>query len=244
MKIGIVTGASSGIGRWFAVYAPHYFREIDELWIVGRDVNKLSLVASKLKCSYKILQMDLCNDDHYEILLKELRRNRPEIKLLVNCAGNGLIGPFYMIHEQEHCDTVRLNCEALTRMTRICLPYMVMNAHIINIASAAAFMPQKDFAVYAASKSYVLRLSLALSGELKKRGIYVTAVCPGCIKTPFFDYAQKYQKRKAYKNIFLYNARKVVVQSYTDALKQKTISIPGFLMKLLYIFSKICPFWV
>ena len=139
-------------------------------------------------------------------------------------------------------EILNLNCGALTRVTHDCLPYMSSQSHIINVASAAAFFPQPDFSVYAASKSYVLRLSLALSQELKKRGIIVTAVCPGTIKTGFFKHAEKYHKRKAYKNLFLYQDRKVVLKAYQDAYKNKRMSIIGLLMKLLAIASKISPF--
>ena len=76
-------------------------------------------------------------------------------------------------------EMVRLNCEALTNMTLLCMPYLSQGSRILQIASAAAFAPQPQFAVYAATKSYVLSFSRALGAEWKKKGIYVTAVCPG-----------------------------------------------------------------
>ena len=68
-----------------------------------------------------------------------------------------------------------------------CLPSLTQGSRIVNLASAAAFCPQPYFAVYAATKSYVLSFSQALGAELIKNGIYVTAVCPGRADTEFFD---------------------------------------------------------
>ena len=72
-------------------------------------------------------------------------------------------------------------------MTGICLPYLSKGSRIVNLASAASFCAQPGFCVYAASKAYVLRFSQGLAAELKKRGILVTAVCPGPVRTEFFD---------------------------------------------------------
>ena len=96
---------------------------------------------------------------------------------------------------------LNLNCRALAAITHISLPYMSGPSNIINLASSAAFLPQPSFAIYAASKSMVLSFSRALNRELEEKGITVTAVCPGPVKTEFFDVAQKYTKSKPYKMI-------------------------------------------
>lgn len=242
MNIAIITGASGGLGRWFSYYANIFATDIDEIWLIGRNKQKLLRVSEKLPVACRIIVADLTNPMEDYKFNQLLLRLRPGIRLLVNNAGCGMIGSFAEVGIHEHMEILNLNCAALTRITHYCLPYMSSQSHIINVASAAAFFPQADFAVYAASKSYVLRLSLALSRELKKRGIIVTAVCPGSIKTGFFKHAEKYQKRKAYKNLFMYQDRKVVLKAYQDAYKNKRISIIGILMKLLAAASKISPF--
>mgnify|MGYP000835713314 CR=1 FL=1 len=116
--------------------------------------------------------------------------------MLVNAAGFGRSGSVEEINMQRRriqTDMVGLNCQALTRMTLLCLPYMHPGSRIVNLASAAAFCPQPYFAVYAATKSYVLSFSRSLREELKTRGIIVTAVCPGPVDTPFFDVSGKPQ---------------------------------------------------
>ena len=126
-------------------------------------------------------------------------------------------------------------------MTKISLPYMAKRSNIINIASSAAFMPQPNFAVYAASKSYVLSFSRALHQELKKHGVIVTAVCPGPVNTEFFDIAESYTKTKGYKVILRVNAKNVVALALKDAKKGRTVSTYGFVMKAFRVATKIVP---
>ena len=80
---------------------------------------------------------------------------------------------------------IELNCTALTAVTKLCLPYC-KKGHLLLLASGAAFVPPPGFAVYAASKAYVLSFARALNVELK-RSARVTAVCPGPVDTPFLD---------------------------------------------------------
>lgn len=82
---------------------------------------------------------------------------------------------------------INVNCKALTAVTYACLPYMPMGSRILMLASSAAFAPQPGFAVYAASKAYVLSFSRALRVECQEQGLTVTAGCPGPVDTEFFD---------------------------------------------------------
>lgn len=134
---------------------------------------------------------------------------------------------------------VDLNCRALTRMTLLCLPYMHPGSRIINLASAAAFCPQPYFAVYAATKSYVLSFSRSLGEELKTRGITVTAVCPGPVDTPFFDVSGKPQN--FLKELTMAQPGPVVHQALKDSRKRKELSIYGLPMKLTYAGTKLLP---
>ena len=112
---------------------------------------------------------------------------------------------------------------------------------IIQMASSAAFMPQPGFAVYAASKSYVLSFSRALGCELKGRDISVTAVCPGPVKTEFFDIAETTGKIPLYKRLVMANPKRVVRLAIMDAAVGKNISIYGITMKAFFLLCKILP---
>ena len=136
---------------------------------------------------------------------------------------------------------LNLNCRALAAITHISLPYMSGPSNIINLASSAAFLPQPSFAIYAASKSMVLSFSRALNRELEEKGITVTAVCPGPVKTEIFDVAQKYTKSKPYKMILRADPVKVVKKALFDAYYMSDISVYSPLMKAFRLVSKYLP---
>lgn len=109
------------------------------------------------------------------------------------------------------------------------------------LASSAAFLPQADFATYAASKSYVLSLSRALNQELRPKKIYVTAVCPGPVDTPFFDRAEQYGKTLAIKKYVMAAPEAVVKKALLDSYHKKSISVYGLPMKAFAFASKTLP---
>ena len=161
--------------------------------------------------------------------------------MLINCAGYGLMGAFDSLPVDDCTGQINLNCSSLTYMTRICIPYMRKNSRIIQLASSAAFVPQADFAVYAASKSYVLSFSMALRQELKSKGIWVTAVCPGPVKTEFFDTAEQYGTTLAIKKLTLVEADRVVKDALIASARKQAVSVTGLPMKTLRVMTKLVP---
>lgn len=133
------------------------------------------------------------------------------------------------------------NTEALTAVTSIVLPYIVRRGRILEVSSSAAFLPQPGFAVYAASKSYVLSFSRALHQELKPRSITVTAVCPGPMRTEFFLRASGKAELSGIKRYFMVKPGKVAAKALRDAARGKDISVYGVSMKLLRAASKVLP---
>ena len=189
MKIAVVTGASSGIGREFVKQMGHFYRNLDEIWVIARRGHRLQELNQLSMVPIRILEGDLLREEVYEKLEKLLREEAPDIRMLVNGAGFGKSGTVEDILEEDKAlqtEMITLNCTALSRITFCCLPCLSRGSRIIQMASAAAFSPQPSFAVYAATKAYVLSFSRSLGAELKRRGIYVTAVCPGPVDTEFF----------------------------------------------------------
>ena len=239
MNIAIITGASSGMGRELALQIPHLYKNLDELWVISRRTERLKELQSEINIPLRIFDGDLQRDYIFEKLERELSRNQVNIRMLVNAAGYGKIGVISEIDMKEQCGMVDLNCKALTRMTCICLPYMKKNSRIIQLASAAAFCPQPGFAVYAASKAYVLSFSYALQREIKDKGISVTAVCPGPVRTEFFDRAGSLVSGE--KEAMIADAKDVVRRALIDSVHAKKISIYGPSMKLTRVLSKVLP---
>ncbi|MGN0374351.1 MAG: SDR family NAD(P)-dependent oxidoreductase [Butyrivibrio sp.] len=240
MKIAVVTGASSGIGREFAIQISKRYGKLDEIWLVARRKEKMEELESQLKVPVRIFAMDLCNSEDISQFKDYLVSLNPDIKLLVNSAGYGKVGRFDELNLDEQCGMIDLNCRALTMFTGICLPYISTHSRIINLASAAAFSPQPNFNVYAATKAYVLNYSRALNVELKNRKITVTSVCPGPVDTEFFDIAGD-SEGKSFKKNFRADVHKVVNQAIKDAALGNELSIYGTAMKLAKGATKVLP---
>lgn len=242
MKIAVVTGASSGIGREFVRQIPFFYRELDEIWVIARREDRLKQLEQTSRTPIRIIAGDLQKNPVYKEYRRALKEFRPEVRMLVNAAGFGRSGGFTDIaseNRKTHADMIRLNCIALTRMTELTLPYMGKGGRILNIASAAAFCPQSGFAVYAATKSFVLSLSRALFEELRPRGIIVTAVCPGPVDTEFFRTSG--ELTSPLKKLTLAKAQAVVRRALTDSRKRKAVSVYGLPMKAAAAGSKLLP---
>ncbi len=189
MKIAVITGASSGIGREYALEVSRTGTGIDEIWLIARREDKLRETASSISKKVRILPLDITDNSCLERYAALLKETGAEVSLLINNAGYGKLGDFDSLAVSDNTGMVRLNCEALTAVTALTLPFMRNGGEIINVCSIAAFAPNTRMAVYCSTKAYVLSLSRALRGELKKRGINVLAVCPGPMDTEFLPTA-------------------------------------------------------
>ncbi len=241
MSIVIITGASSGMGYEMALQLDRVFQKTDEFWLIGRNTDKLLEIKNRIRNNSKIFSMDFTVPSSFEQFEDILKIEKPRVRFLVNAAGFGYMGEAAEIPVKSQTEMVRVNCEGLTRMTLMVLPYMVRNTRIIQFASSAAFIPQPSFAVYAATKSYVLSFSNALSEELRKKHIYVTSVCPGPVDTCFFARAEKFGKTLDIKDKFMSYPEDVVNLAIRDSYKKKRVSIYSLPMKLFYLASETTP---
>lgn len=236
MNVAIITGASSGMGMEFARQLDSSLHKTDEIWLLSRRREPMEELARSLRHKTQIIAMDVTLESAVKQFAEILAISNPKITVLVNCAGVGKHGKFTQLSDEAVSDMIQLNIVALTRMTKLCLPYMRRGSKIIQLASGAAFVPQAAFAVYAASKAYVYSLSRALNKELAGRGIRVMAVCPGPVNTPFLGKAYGEESpMSGLKKMTTLEAESVVAKAVIDCKRGKSVSICGLPMKALYL---------
>ena len=190
----------------------------------------------------RILPLDLMEEESFERLKMVLAKEQPVVRILVNASGYGISGSFEHQTEEDAAGMIHLNCEALTRITYLVLPYLRRGSFIYQMASSAGFAPQPNFTVYAATKAYVKSFSIALRQELSYQGIRVIAVCPGPVKTVVFLTVHMNRKRcKFYKKFVMADPKKVVRKAIRDARKNKAVSVYGMTMKVTMVICKLLP---
>ena len=189
MNIAVITGASSGLGEQFALKVSALRPEIEEIWLIARREEKLKELSQKLSKKVKILSLDITDADALKEYSSVLETEKPNVKLLINNAGFGRLGNFDSISSEDSAAMIRLNCESLTVITSLTLPFMEEGGEIINSCSIASFAPNTRMAVYSSTKAYVMSFSRALRSELKVRKINVLAACPGPMDTEFLPVA-------------------------------------------------------
>ena len=249
-NIAIITGASSGIGEAFVKEICAQDDNLDEIWIVARRQDKLdALVALTGDKRLRPVKADLTDPDGLESIGARLASAPYSVNMLINCAGLGRRGDLETNDIGDVAATINVNCQSLTLLTKIVLPFMKTSTakkkggRIINIASSAAFLPQPGFAVYAASKSYVLNFSRALGAELAPKGIAVTAVCPGPVATEFLGKATGGRETEftgIRKNVVV-TPDKLAKASLKASYRGRSVLVYKFSQKFLHFISKVLP---
>lgn len=241
MIIAVVTGASSGLGREFALQIDKKM-SFDEIWLVARREDVLNAVAAQMKTNVRVLALDLTKGESLKTLSGLLESEKPDIRLLVNAAGFGKFGPVMSQRPEDISDMISLNIGALVSMTVMCARYMTRGSRIVNFSSVSGYVPLPNMNVYSATKAFVLHYSRALNNELRKQGITVTAVCPYWVDTEFISVASDSPQGSAV-NAFpmMYSAVPVVARAIEDSCAGFATSLYGVAANGIRILSRILP---
>ena len=238
MKIAVITGASSGMGRDF-VKMIDKIEDCEEIWVIARRIEKLSEIESETGKKILPIELDLSKEVSFELYKKMLDDTNPEVCALVNAAGFGKFGKFEDIPLEEQMNMIDLNCKALMAITHITLPYMPEGSRVYQLGSLSAFQPVPYIATYGATKSFVLSFSRALNKELEERGVKMIAVCPGWVKTEFFNRAVNDDTIKYYNKFF--SSEEVVTRAVYDMYKGKDVSVCGWSIRAQVLLTKLLP---
>ena len=241
MKIAVVTGASSGMGKEFVLQLSQYIN-VDEIWAIARRETALAQLRELTAVPVRPVSLDLCSPDSFDRYAALLEKEKPEVVLLVNAAGFGKFGNFRGIPAEEEYRMIDLNCKALVAMTRLTLPYMTSGSHILQLDSLSAFQPVPYITTYGATKAFVLSYTRAMIRELRGSGIRMMAMNPGWVKTEFFEHAMKTNGNEVQYFDRLYEAKDVVATGLKDLFKtKKDVSIHGFPVRMQVRLVKLLP---
>lgn len=231
----LITGASSGIGLHLAnEFAAHGH----PLVLVAPVADELTQVAAGIATTHRVpvrtIARNLEETSATGAIFDELHRDGVEIEILVNNAGHGFRGNFGETPLEHDLSTVRLNIEAVLRLTKLFLHPMMARGRgrILNTASIAGFEPGPLLAVYHASKAFVLSWSEALAIELEDTAITVTALCPGATDTDFFPKAGMMATR-AFQGQNVMAPQDVAKVGYKGLMDGELFVVPGGMNKAL-----------
>ena len=190
-RTALITGASSGIGEAFAeVFAAHGF----DLVITARREDRLRAVAAGLEQRHQARVLVIVADhslrDTPARLCAEIASRGLTIDALVNNAGYGVPGTYIASPWERHDAMLQVMVTGLAELTHRLLPGMIERGYgrIINVASLAGLVPAPaGHTLYAAAKALVIKFSEALSHEVRRHNVHVTALCPGFTVSEFHD---------------------------------------------------------
>lgn len=185
----LVTGASRGIGE---AVARRLARDGARLLLSARSEDRLNRLADEFRglgAEVSVFAHDLGTPGAAQTLYERITEAGHEVDVLVNNAGFGRLGDFVDFDAEVYETMITLNVTNLVGLTRRFLPAMVRRGSggVLNVASTAAFQPVPYFAVYGATKAFVLSFTQALHAEVEGTGVAVTCLSPGPTETGFSD---------------------------------------------------------
>lgn len=237
----LITGASSGIGLELAKL---FAADGHSLVLSARRGDTLRQLADELSkkhgVSVEVIPMDLAVPGAAQKLVDEINQRKLQIDVLVNNAGFGTNGNFAQTDLVQWQQMMQLNMTTLTELTYLLLPGMRArkSGRILNVSSVAGLQSCPNFAVYAATKAYVLWLSEALREELAGEGITVTVVCPGATATDFHRVAGN---EGSFFTKIMDSAEDVAQAAYKATMSGRGTLITGWLNKPLPFLLRLIP---
>lgn len=246
-KWAVVTGAASGIGRAISLKLAD---EGANLFLVDRDRERLlETVAESQRRKVQAIPVicDLTSSAEIsECVGTCLKSCHGGIDILVNCAGIAYYGPMIQMPADEWNRLLAVNLHAPIQFTREFLPTLLnrMESHVVNVSSMFGFVGYQRWVAYSTSKFGLLGFSEALRAEFSREGLGVTALCPGCVDTRFYESTtcghKGRQTRKPPR--FILTTPEAVARKTVRAIRRnKPLVIVTPLAHLLYYAKRFAP---
>ena len=242
MKVGIITGASSGLGAEFACRAGAYAGGLDELWLIARRTERLRALEKKINgCHVRCVSLDLADSVSFEEYRMLLEAERPQVCLTLDRVFLGFLGDYEKVDVQDDVSMCDVNIRALTVLTALTVPYMPRGSGMILISSIASFAPTPRMTVYSSTKAYVSSLAKGLRAELSPRGINVLAVNPCPMDTEFLKIGNILGNSRAFARLPRCEPARVAEVSLHRCEKGSGQYTPLALFKLYRVLAKLLP---
>jgi short-subunit dehydrogenase len=241
-QIALVTGATSGIGRAYAVC---FAKAGYNLVITGRRMDKLNLLAHEMREQFgicvRVIKAELSVEEDLQKLIKAIE-SHDNIHVLVNNAGFGSGVEFCKNKLDEHMKMLQVHVIVSVKLAYAVLPQMISRKEgtIINVSSLGAYMPAPGSSMYSATKLFLTSFSESLYMEVHQHGIKVQCVCPGFTHTDFHE-RRTDGKMKKTSGMMWMEAATVVEKSLQSLEHNSIVVIPGFINKLLIVLSSLIP---
>lgn len=240
----LVTGASSGIG---ASMARELAARGHGVVLVARSADRLQALAEELTATgvrAEVLPADLTDRAARAALPARVAELGLEVSVLVNNAGLSTTGPVLTADVEAELRMVEVDVAAVVDLTTRFLPSLVEHrGALLNVASSAAFQPLPGQAGYGGAKAFVASYSQAIAEEVRRKGVSVTALCPGPVATEFFDAAGFSEDEKdGVMPGFMWEDVDDVAKAAIDGLdKGRLIVIPGLGTRAAVGLGKFAP---
>ena len=233
-QIAAITGATGGLGTQFCWQLAE---QGYQLLLVDREQQALDKLAAEITSNHDVAVDVRCVNLVDEAAVKTLAQylqSLPELSLLVNNAGFGQSKYFVDIDVENHVDMVNLHVHTPVRLCHAVLPGMIQRDRgaIINVASLSAWTPCAGIVQYAATKQYLVTFSEAVKEELKGTQVTIQALCPGFVKTGFFDTQIMETFDAKHVPSWLWTTPVEVVR-YSLKRRHQVIVIPGLACRIL-----------
>src|SRR5215475_1002195 len=241
-KWSLITGASSGFGVQFAKLLA---ARKSNLALTARRTEPVERLAAELRHKHgvdiAVEGMDRARPGAGTELKARLDARGVSIDILVNNAGYGSYGSFIDQPLGTITDMVQLNVTTLTELTHLFAADMSERkaGHILLIASLLGYQAVPGYAVYAATKAYVLLFGEALHQELEPRGVAVTALCPGPAATSFSEVAGA--RSSPLIKMMTMDPQTVAQAGIRAMLARQATTVPGFLNKAIVFLDRLMP---
>ena len=238
---GVVTGASSGIGLALARQIARRGHPVLAVARRRERLEALSREAARRGEHIESLAADLKTKEGLTAVIRRLDE-LGEIELLVNNAGIATAGDFLGASLDKEIGAIELNVEAVVRLTHEVLPGMVSQGRggIINLASVVAFQPFPHFAVYAASKAFILSFTEALAEEVRGTGVRILALCPGATRTEIDVFTHNEGLLGKLPSLTAEQVARTAVRALDGG---RVVKVVGSLSRLLVFTNRFMPRW-